>query len=135
MHHALAMLALTAALPLVACGEDEEKGRSGAEPTKVAMELKSAGKQTSVTAPESVQAGVVTVDLKNSTKKHGGLQFVRIVGDHTPAEVIKVGRQGHAAAEVDRAQGRSAQRPSGHQRDRDPDARAGQVPGARAGRQ
>ncbi|HYI35915.1 MAG TPA: hypothetical protein VEX39_04890 [Thermoleophilaceae bacterium] len=90
-HHALAVLVLTAAVPLAACGDDEEKGSSGDEPTKVAMELKPAGKKPSVSAPESIDAGVVTVDFTNSTKKDAGLQFVRIVGDHTPAEVIKVG--------------------------------------------
>ena len=55
------------------------------------MSLKGEGKSAVVSAPESVEAGVVSVSFKNSTKKGAGLQFVRIVGDHTPAEVIKTG--------------------------------------------
>lgn len=89
----LAAVAVAATSALAGCGDDEDSGSGGdaAKPTKVAMELKPAGKKATVSAPKSIEAGVVTVDLKNSTKKGGGLQFVRIVGDHSPAEVIKVG--------------------------------------------
>ncbi len=87
-----AALLIAAAMPVAACGDDDsEGGGSSSEPAKVSMELKPDGKKASVSAPKSIEAGVVTVDMKNSTKKGGGLQFVRIVGDHSPAEVLKAG--------------------------------------------
>jgi hypothetical protein len=88
----LAVLTVAATVPFAACGDDDKDSKSdSATPKKVSMELKPAGKKATVVAPESIDAGVVTVDFKNSTKKGAGLQFVRIVGDHTPAEVIKTG--------------------------------------------
>ena len=94
--HAVAVLALAAALPLGACGDDDDDdggsgGSGGSEPTAVSFELKPAGKKATMEGPSSVKAGVARLTLQNSTKDDGGVQLVRIEGNHTSEEVLKAG--------------------------------------------
>jgi len=86
---ALAALALTAAL--AGCGDDEEKSGTSAKPNEVAFELKPDGKKATMTGPKTVEAGVAEITLKNSTKKGGGLQLIRVEGDHTKEQVFTRG--------------------------------------------
>ena len=88
---ALAVLTVAATVPFAACGEDEEKSGSSAKPIKVEFELKPDGKKATMTGPESVEAGVAEITLKNSTKKGGGLQLIRVEGDHPQKEVFASG--------------------------------------------
>ena len=79
------------AVPFAACGDDEEKSGSSAKPTKVAFELKPDGKKATMTGPKTIEAGVAEITLKNSTKKGGGLQLIRVEGDHPKKEVFAKG--------------------------------------------
>ena len=88
----LAVLTVAAAVPFAACGDDEEKSGSSAKPTKVTFELTPAGGKAAMTGPEEIEAGVAEITLKNSTKKGGGLQLIRVEGDHTQKEVFARGQ-------------------------------------------
>ena len=86
----LAVLTVAAAVPFAACGEDEESG-SSSKPAKAAFELKPDGKKAALTGPKTIEAGVAEITLKNSTKKDGGLQFIRVEGDHDAKETLAAG--------------------------------------------
>jgi hypothetical protein len=91
--HALAALALAAAFPLAACGDDDDGGDSGTadNPTSAAFELKPSGKKATMEGPSEIKAGVTRISFTNSTKDGGGVQLVRIEGDHTGPEALKAG--------------------------------------------
>ncbi len=86
---ALAVVATTTAF--AACGDDDEESGSSSEPTKAAFELKPAGKKATMTGPKTIEAGVAEITLKNSTKEGGGIQLVRVEGDHSKEEVFAKG--------------------------------------------
>jgi len=88
---ALAVLTVAATVPFAACGDDEEKSGSSAKPTKVAFELQPAGGKAAMTGPEEIEAGVAEITLDNSTKKGGGLQLIRVEGDHPQKGVFAKG--------------------------------------------
>jgi hypothetical protein len=88
---ALAVLTVAATVPFAACGEDEEKSGTSAKPSKVEFELKPDGKKATLTGPETIEAGVAEITLKNSTKKDGGLQFIRVEGDHDAKAALAAG--------------------------------------------
>jgi hypothetical protein len=72
-----------ALLALTACGSSKKA-------TKVSVTLTTAGKSTKVTAPKSVKGGLVEVTVHNKTKLPGDAQFVRLTGNHTAQEALKV---------------------------------------------
>jgi hypothetical protein len=84
---ALAALTLACTPVLAACGDDDEESGGSSEAKVAAFELK--GK--TLTGPKSVEAGLVRIDFKNSSKKEGSAQLIKIEGDHTLEEVGKAG--------------------------------------------
>ena len=44
-----------------------------------------------MTGPKTIEAGVAEITLKNSTKEGGGIQLIRVEGDHTKEEVFAKG--------------------------------------------
>jgi hypothetical protein len=83
---ALAVGAGVTVLALAACGDDDND-KSSSKPTVLAVSLDQAGK---VTAPASIEGGTVTLRFTNNAKSHYGLQLIRVAGNQTAAEVVKV---------------------------------------------
>ncbi len=82
--------ALALAMPvLAACGDDDEDG-GGSEAKKVSIEATGSGKNMRVDAPESVEGGVVEVEFENAARDPRDAQLIRVEGDHTAGDVIKV---------------------------------------------
>lgn len=90
----LSALATCAALAFAAgCGEDggggEEPQAEGAAPETVAVEVTGQGADIQLTAPESVPAGLVTIELTNSSEETQDAQLIRVEGDHSAEEVVE----------------------------------------------
>ncbi len=76
------------------CGNEDEKAKKDSgpgAPKAVAFELTGSGKKPTLKAPASVEGGVAKLTLTNSSKSEGGVQLVRIEGNHSAAEVGKAG--------------------------------------------
>ena len=84
-------VALVAGLALAACGDDSEDGGGGqsSEQKTVAFEISGSGKSPKMTAPKSVEGGVVTVELSNKAKDGHGLQLGYVDEGHTPQEGLE----------------------------------------------
>ena len=83
-HRGGTLLALAASsLALVACG-------GGEKAAPLSITASQSGKDFSVEAPKSIPAGLVKITFKNDGKKPADLQLVRVDGDHSPKEVLKV---------------------------------------------
>lgn len=84
----VALVALTAALTIAACGDDV----SGAspKPEKLAIEVSEQGRgKFRLSAPKSVQAGLVEISLRAPAgEATHDAQLVRVEGDHTRDEVV-----------------------------------------------
>jgi hypothetical protein len=99
MHLARFTLAATlaaAALALPACGDDEsDSGGSGSaessEPASFPVEVEGDGKKTTVTAPKTVQAGVVEIQLTNSAKGEHSVLVGRYDEGHSAEELLEAG--------------------------------------------
>jgi hypothetical protein len=74
-------------LLLGACGDDDG-GASDAK--KVSIEATGSGKNVSLKAPRSIEGGLVEISFKNSADSAQEAQLVRVEGDHSVAEVLKV---------------------------------------------
>jgi hypothetical protein len=81
----LALAACSSAL--AACGDDEEEGAAA---TKVSIEATGGGKNVRLKAPKSVEGGLVEISFKNSANSPQEAGIIRVVGDHSVAEVLKV---------------------------------------------
>jgi hypothetical protein len=81
----LLTLSLAAGLLLLpACGGGESK------PTVATVEVSGKGRDVKVKAPRSIKGGLVQMDLKNTSDGPRDAQIVRVEGQHTPEEFIKV---------------------------------------------
>jgi hypothetical protein len=74
-----------AALALAACGDDDDTESS--KPKTLAVSIDQAGK---VTAPASTEGGMVTLRFTNNAKAPYSLQLIRVAGNQTAADVLKV---------------------------------------------
>ena len=84
------LLSLAGALPLLAAC-----GGGGAKPEVVQVEVTGDAKKVELKAPQKIKDGLVQVQLKNSSKGPRDAQLVRIEGDHSPNEFLKiVGKEG-----------------------------------------
>lgn len=84
----LALVALTAALTIAACGDDDDSGASPTE--KLAIEVTEHAKgKFRISAPKSVQAGLVEISLRSPAgEATHDAQLVRVEGDHPVDQVV-----------------------------------------------
>jgi hypothetical protein len=75
-----------AVLALAACGGSDKASK----PTKAAITISPAGKSTKYTVPQSIKGGFVELTVTNQAKDPQTAQLVKIEGDHTAAEALKV---------------------------------------------
>jgi hypothetical protein len=73
--------AVLAASALVACGESSN-------PQELTYKVVTKGETTTITAPESAEAGVAEITLVNKGDAEADLQLIRVEGDHSAEEVI-----------------------------------------------
>jgi hypothetical protein len=92
-------LALTAAVAMTlaaGCGNDDDDGGSGgsgagdaaAQPSRLAIELSGSPKKPTFSLPDTVEGGLVEIELTSSVEGEHGAQLVRIEGDHTVEEAL-----------------------------------------------
>ena len=74
-------------LVLAACGSDDKES---SEAKKVSIEATGKGKNVKLNAPKSVDGGVVEITFKNSADSGQEAQLVKVEGDHSVDEVLKV---------------------------------------------
>ena len=85
----LALVTMTAALTITACGDDDDSAPSS-KTAKLAIEVTEQGKDKfHLSAPKSVPAGLVEISLSSPAgdTTHDA-QLVRVQGDHTVDEVV-----------------------------------------------
>ena len=87
---------LIGALALAACGSSKKKSSSSSssssssgQPSTLSISATEKGKKASYSAPATVKGGLVTVNFQNNGKTPHSAQLARIVGNHTPQEVLK----------------------------------------------
>src|SRR5205085_3805591 len=79
----VSVFAVTAAL-LAGCGG----GKTGAA-AKVAYEITQAGSVVGINGPSSIDGGVLTVTVKNSSQNPSDLELIRVTGNHSADELLK----------------------------------------------
>jgi plastocyanin len=82
----LAALGVTG-VGVAACGDDDKESSEASKPKTLAVSVDQAGK---VTAPKTLEGGVVTLRFTNNAKKPYSLQMIRVSGNKTAADVLKV---------------------------------------------
>ncbi len=87
----LTALALTAALAIAGCGDDDSDSADSAAPQRLAVEVTEQGQgEFGLDAPETVEAGVVEISLKTpGDQTSHDAQLVRVEGDHSIDEVLE----------------------------------------------
>lgn len=85
---AVCAIAVIAPMALAACGGDDEK--AGKETSLAVSETEQGAKLSLQGVPGSVPAGPVTITLTNSSKAGHDLTLIKVDGNHSAAEVIKV---------------------------------------------
>jgi hypothetical protein len=75
-------IALVSSLALVACGDSEDA-------QELSFTVESKGKTSTVTAPESAEAGLAEITLTNDSDSEADLQLLRVEGDRSPEEVVE----------------------------------------------
>lgn len=74
-------------LGVAACGGDDD----GGEPAVFAAEVTPAGDgKFELTAPDSIEAGLVRLEFQNGTEDGADAQLVKVDGDHTLEEVLAI---------------------------------------------
>jgi hypothetical protein len=93
-------LAIAAVLGLAGagCGGDDDEDDAGgadesqaAKPSRLAIEVSGSAKKPTFSVPESVEGGVVEIELTNSAKGAHGAQLIGADDGHTPQEALKLG--------------------------------------------
>jgi plastocyanin len=85
-----------AALALAACGGDDESDSGGesaseTQPSTLTVTAAEQGKETQLSAPASVEAGAVTVELENTGKRRHSIQLARYDEGHQAEELLQAG--------------------------------------------
>lgn len=86
---------LVAALALGACGSSKKSSQSSSGPTgasgaMLTVTVTETGKPAKYTVPKSTKGGLTTLTLTNQGKAPHAAQLVRIEGDHTTQEALKI---------------------------------------------
>lgn len=89
------LAALAAGVLVVGCGDDDkastDAAKAPATPATFAVEATAEGKKKkSIEFPASVKAGLVTLTLNNADSVPRSAQILRVEGDHTVDDVLKV---------------------------------------------
>jgi plastocyanin len=84
---ALALALGVSALGVAACGDDDDSDGSGSKSQTLNASVDAAGKVTGI---KSVEAGLVKLDFKNNAKVPYDLQIVKVDGNQTAADVLKI---------------------------------------------
>ncbi len=79
---ALFVLAATASIGLVACGDEEEA-------QTLTFTVAQEGKGSKVSGPQSAEPGLAEITLENEGKGESDLQLIRVEGDHSAEEAIE----------------------------------------------
>jgi hypothetical protein len=79
---------LAAGLVLPACGSGG--GGSGGQAERVEIEVSGEAKSVELKAPQKIKGGLVQMNLKNSSKGPRDAQIIRIEGDQSAQDVLKV---------------------------------------------
>ena len=87
---ALASLFAASALGLTACGDDDDGGEA-AQPQVFEVQAKDKGKETGITAPDSVAPGATEIRFTNDGQRSHSLQIVQVGEGHTVEEALKAG--------------------------------------------
>ena len=88
----LTALVASAAVFAGGCGDDEDEGSEGAAaPKALQITASGSGKNTKVSAPASVPAGLTRITLRNSAKQPVAAQFVKVSGGQSAEQVAKAG--------------------------------------------
>ncbi len=82
-------LLVGASVGLAGCGAVGNK-QAATTPTRFAITASEAGKQLRLSVPQSVRAGLVTVELANTGKAFHEAQLIRLDPGHTPEGALKV---------------------------------------------
>jgi len=86
---------LVAAVPLVVllaagCGKDDKESSEASKPKTLTVTASGTGKAVKLSVPAGAEAGVTQIRFDNQAKSPLDAQFVRVTGDHTAEEVVKV---------------------------------------------
>ena len=76
---------------LAACGsddDDDDATSAGSEATELNVTVTEVGDQVRLDLPASIEGGIVNLSLTNSGQGPHSLQFVKVTGDHTTADII-----------------------------------------------
>ncbi len=82
-------LLVGASVGLAGCGAVGNK-QAATTPTRFAITASEAGKQLRLSVPQSVRAGLVTVELANTGKAFHEAQLIRLEPGHTREDALKV---------------------------------------------
>jgi len=88
-------ISLVVAVPLVVllaagCGKDDKKSSEASKPKTLTITASGAGKAAKLSVPAGAEAGVTEISLQNQGKAEQSAGFVRVEGDHTAEDVLKV---------------------------------------------
>ena len=83
-----AFVVLLASAVAAGCGSSKKKKKSSSQTTQSVTIERS---DTGLKAPASAEAGLTKITVKNTGKKPGGAQLVRVTGNQTAEEVAKAG--------------------------------------------
>lgn len=85
-------LSVAAAVPVAAaCGDDDDDEAAQAQPTTLSITASEAGGNAGrYSGPTSVKAGLTRINFRNSSKAPMEAQLVRVDGDRTREELLKV---------------------------------------------
>jgi len=78
---------LTAALAVAGCGSSKSKSSSA---STFDVTVTESGKQAKYSVPATVKGGLTRITVANHGKAPHAAQLVRILGSHTPQEVLKI---------------------------------------------
>ena len=96
MRQGIALTLIAAALSLSACGGDDDSsggdgGEGSSEAATLTMEISGPDQATKITAPETAEAGLTTIELTNSAKGEHGIQLASFDEGHTAEEALAAG--------------------------------------------
>lgn len=87
----ISCVALALAMPITGCGDDDDKDSAAAKPTPFGVSATATSKtKKALDFPATVKAGLVTMTLTNSDTVPRSAQIIRVTGDHSVDEVLKI---------------------------------------------